>query len=125
MGVYLNMRRHIPSSDVVVEYISSDNIEHIDNSDGIGVKLTHVPTGITVISIHNNTQSKNITDALNKINSILSCYVIEPKNDIEVLINKLILAKELCEDKEISLGIENNIIIITNRNKTKIHEIEI
>lgn len=125
MGVYLNMRRHIPSSDVVVEYISSDNIEHIDNSDGIGVKLTHVPTGITVISIHNNTQSKNITDALNKINSILSCYVIEPKNDIEVLINKLILAKELCEDREISLEIENNIIIITNRNKTKIHEIEI
>lgn len=119
------MRRHIPSSDVVVEYISSDNIEHIDNSDGIGVKLTHVPTGITVISIHNNTQSKNIMDALNKINSILSCYVIEPKNDIEVLINKLILAKELCEDKEISLGIENNIIIITNRNKAKIHEIEI
>ena len=72
----------IPETDEVDEMVSPDNIEvesyrsggpggqHVNKTES-GVRITHLPTGITVTSTKERSQFMNKQDALKKLSAIL------------------------------------------------------
>ncbi|WP_027205995.1 peptide chain release factor H [Butyrivibrio fibrisolvens] len=86
----------IPETDEVDEMVSPDNItienyrsggpggQHVNKTES-GVRITHLPTGITVTSTKERSQFMNKQDALRKLSAILknanTANIAKQKND--------------------------------------------
>lgn len=86
----------IPETDEVDEMVSPDNItiesyrsggpggQHVNKTES-GVRITHLPTGITVTSTKERSQYMNKHDALRKLSAILknanTANIAKQKND--------------------------------------------
>lgn len=87
------------------DIMSDIKVEVLD--DEIGIKMTHAPTGLVIITNEKNTQSENIQDALNTVNAILRRYITNPKDSVDRVINELVIAREIYGKSKLTITMDD------------------